>query len=172
MQGRVLNQSLLVVSRGYLICSFHFKATSVHAFPGARDAPKAIWAGTACRIASSPLVIIYGWGTGPCVTVLKSSSGGTGFQPVRSYMAGRDARPTDFSCFVGGPAAHGHCSGKLSVCHTFFPLGGPQIPLNPSSVRLGNACARFCPPHAPALSPRIRVQRESGGSVAGFEPEP
>ena len=38
--------------------------------------------------------------------VMKSSSGGTGFQPVRSYTAGRDARPTDFSGFVGGPTAH------------------------------------------------------------------
>jgi hypothetical protein len=45
------------------------------------------------------LFMIYGWANGPCATVLKSSSGGTGFPACAARVASGDARPTNLFMF-------------------------------------------------------------------------
>jgi len=47
------------------------------------------------------LFMFYGWAKGPCATVPKSSSGGTGFPACVDRLAGAEARPTNLFMLYG-----------------------------------------------------------------------
>jgi hypothetical protein len=51
----------------------------------------------------------------------KFLTGGTGFPAWADYRGGRDAHPTSFSCFTGGPQAHEELFRKVPGGSTGFP---------------------------------------------------